>query len=264
MTMTIRQAIDTMMAQIPGASREGSVDTVKCGDASQPLTGIVTAFTVTHRVMREAASLGANLIITHEPTYYNHHDRTDGLAGDPVYETKRRTLEELGLTVWRFHDYWHAHRPDGILTGVARKLGWEPYLDLGRPAMAVVPATTLRSLALELKHKLALPFVRIAGDPEMACRQIGMLLGAVGAERQIDYLRRDDVDAVVCGETAEWQTCEYVRDACAGGRPRGLVVLGHCGSEDEGMRYLADWLRPLLPAVPIAHISSGDPLTLLA
>ncbi|MBB6733201.1 Nif3-like dinuclear metal center hexameric protein [Cohnella zeiphila] len=263
MSVTIQEAIDAIVARIPGAPRADSVDTVKVGNPALPLTGIATAFTVTFDVMEKAKESGANLIVTHEPTFYDHYDRMEDWGGDPVREAKLRRLEELGLTVWRFHDYWHAHRPDGIRTGVARKLGWESYLDPSREGMAVVPPTTLRSLAQELKSKLSLPYVRIAGNPDMTCREVAMLLGAPGGERQVQALRRDDVDVVVCGETAEWQTCEYARDASAAGRPRGLVVLGHFASEDDGMRYLVEWLQPLLPGVRIVHLASGDPLSLV-
>lgn len=263
MPVTIQRVIDDVLAQIPGAPRSASVDTVKCGDPARELTGIVVTFTVTFDVIRKAKELGANFIITHEPTYYNHHDRTEPFAGDSVYEAKRRLLEKFGLSVWRFHDYWHERKPDGILTGVTEALGWEVYVDSERPAYAVVPQISLRELAYELKNKLSLPFVRIAGNPDMPCSRIGMLLGAVGPEMQIQYLRRDDVDVVVCGETTEWQTCEYVRDANGCGRDRGLIVLGHFGSEDEGMRYCAEWLRTLLPGVAVTYMPAGDPLTLL-
>jgi hypothetical protein len=62
--------------------------------------------------------VGANLIIAHEPVFYSHLDQTDWLRRDTVYNAKRRLLDEHHIVVWRFHDYWHMHQPDGILTGV--------------------------------------------------------------------------------------------------------------------------------------------------
>ena len=52
---------------------------------------------------------GFNLIITHEPTFYDHYDKTDALAaeGDPVYAAKAALIKKQGLVIWRFHDYWH-------------------------------------------------------------------------------------------------------------------------------------------------------------
>ena len=81
MTITIQQAIDTIIAAVPGGPPPDTVDTVKIGDPTQPLTGIVTTFLATVEVIEQAAQLGANLIITHEPIFYNHRDETDWLAG---------------------------------------------------------------------------------------------------------------------------------------------------------------------------------------
>ena len=85
MTITIQQAIDAIISAVPGAAVPGTppqdtVDTVKIGDPAQPLTGIVTTFLATVEVIEQASQLGANLIITHEPIFYNHRDES-GLAG---------------------------------------------------------------------------------------------------------------------------------------------------------------------------------------
>jgi hypothetical protein len=86
MTWTIQQAIDTIIASVPGAPFADTVDTVKIGDSSQELTGIVITFLATCDVIEEAAKVGANLLITHEPTFYNHPDETGWLSKHPVYE----------------------------------------------------------------------------------------------------------------------------------------------------------------------------------
>ena len=67
---------------------------------------------------------GDNLIITHEPTFYSHLDKTDSFEKehDAVWADKERFIKEHHLVVWRFHDHWHLRRPDGIMTGVVRAL----------------------------------------------------------------------------------------------------------------------------------------------
>ncbi|GCE22947.1 Nif3-like dinuclear metal center hexameric protein [Dictyobacter kobayashii] len=127
MARKIQEVIDLIVAEIPGAPLEDSIDTFKCGDPEQEVTGIVTTFTATIDVLRQAVSQGANLIITHEPTFYEHRDNTDWLDEDPVYTAKRAFIDEHKLTIWRFHDYWHMHDPDGIQMGVEKVLGWENY-----------------------------------------------------------------------------------------------------------------------------------------
>lgn len=257
--MTIQNVIDLIIDAIPGAPQEGSVDTVKSGDPSQPVTGIVTTFLATSAVIETAISRQANLIITHEPTFYNHLDEVDWLQDDPVYTAKRRLLEEHNLVVWRFHDYWHLHRPDGITMGALKKLGWQAYASPDELNLCLIPPTPLADLMLFLKETFGSPTVRVMGDPAMTCRRVGLLLGAWGGRRQIQFLGRDDVEVLVCGEVREWETTEYVRDAVQAGFKKGLIVVGHALSEEPGMEGLVPWLQPRVPDIPVTHVPAGDP-----
>ena len=125
--LTIQQVIDLILKEIPGAPFQQTVDTIKSGSAQQPVTGIVTTMFATVDVIKKTASAGANFIIAHEPTYYSHTDETGWLDKDAVYSFKRDLLTKHNIVVWRFHDYWHTYRPDGVLMGVLTKLGWEKY-----------------------------------------------------------------------------------------------------------------------------------------
>lgn len=285
---TIRDVIDTILSTVPGSPFPDTVDTVKVGDASQSVTGIVTTFLATLEVIERAAAAGANFIITHEPTFYTHLDETDWLQGDAVYAAKARLLAKHGIVVWRFHDHWHAHAPDGIFTGVVKVLGWEDYVvspdpwlvsaagqdklratgmawaaDPQRSTLCVIPQTRLDDLARLLKERLGISSVRVAGPPELPCQRVMLLPGSPPGKLQMAALGRDDVDVLVTGEINEWETCEYARDANRAGRSRGLIVLGHTVSEEAGMAWLAEWLRERLPGVPITHVPAGEPLRAL-
>ncbi|ULH17049.1 Nif3-like dinuclear metal center hexameric protein (plasmid) [Deinococcus sp. KNUC1210] len=286
-TLSIQNVIDTVLSatNVPTLSR--TADTFKTGDPNTPLTSIVTTFLATAEVIREAAAQGANLIVTHEPTFYSAED-TDDLAwldGDPTYEAKRRMIEEHGIVIWRFHDYWHMMKPDGILTGVAQQLGWtvDPpaiALDEALHAMtagksgdtrragaavgvATIPEISLLDLARHLKEQLGATAVRMVGPDDLPVRRVGLTLGALPGKMTIAALQRDDVDIVLTGETREWETCEFLRDAEYFGCPKGMLVVGHATSEEAGMAYLADWLRGLFPDVQVTHLASGDPFRTL-
>lgn len=252
--MTIAELIAVVQARMPADAN--TVDTVKCGDADQLLKGVVVTFMATRTVLSDAVRLGANLVITHEPTFYQHLDDTEWLVGDPVYESKRRFLEEHGLVVWRLHDGIHRHRPDGIVEGVIHELGWEAAPN----NIFSLPSTPLAELVALLKARLAIRTVRVVGNMGMKCARVALLVGAAGGRRQILALGRDGADVVVCGESAEWETCEYVRDSAAAGVDKALVILGHANSEEAGVGWLADWIRPALPAgVSLTHLVAGDP-----
>lgn len=262
--ISIRQFIERINGQFPPGDPSPTVDTVKCGDPGAPVRGVVVSFMATRDVLRRSVELGANLVITHEPTFYNHLDETAWLRGDPVYESKRAFLDESGLVVWRCHDGWHRRKPDGVCEGMAAAFGWAGRELPGRPGRYELEALSLGDLACRCKVSVGLAAARVAGDPSQVCRRIALLVGAWGGRAQIDALREPDIDAVICGESPEWETCEYVRDSAAAGRPKGLIVLGHANSEEAGMAWMATWLRPLLPAeIAITHVPAGDPFVLI-
>jgi len=258
-TLTIRQVMDLILAEIPGAPFRQTVDTVKSGNPDQPVKAIVTTMFATDAVIDKAIEAGANFIIAHEPTFYNHLDETEWLKEDKVYRFKKDKLESHGIVVWRFHDYLHSHRPDMVYMGTLTSLGWQQYYDAGTPGLVVIPAATLGDIVALAKKQLGIEKVKVIGDLSQSCSRIGLAPGAGGGKLQIGLLQRQRPDVLILGELNEWETSEYIRDARYQGEKTALVVLGHSASEEPGLEWLATWLRPKVGSVKITHISSGDP-----
>ena len=124
---TARQIIDQIKTHVAVPWREETVDTIKAGDPETPVTGIATTMMATFDVIRRAQAEGKNLVITHEPTFYSHQDKTDVFEkeNDPVWAEKQKFIIDHKMVVWRFHDHWHLRRPDGIMEGVLRSLHWD-------------------------------------------------------------------------------------------------------------------------------------------
>jgi putative NIF3 family GTP cyclohydrolase 1 type 2 len=257
--LTISQAIDIIRQSISLDTSKGTVDTIKSGDPDQPLRGIVSTMFANVDVIRGAADLGANLIIAHEPTFYNHLDEKEWLKDHQVFKMKQALLNKHNIVVWRFHDYWHANRPDGVLMGVLAQLGWQEYYNENNPAIVTIPGSTLSAIIKLTKKNLGIEKIRYIGDPDAVCKTIAVLPGAWGGRRQIQALHESAPDLLICGELQEWETSEYVRDARSLNLNRALIVLGHAVSEEPGMKWLVDWLKPKIPGVNITHIPSGNP-----
>ena len=247
-----------------------TVDTLKAGDPATPVTGIVTTFLDTMDVLREAVRLGGNLIISHEPTFYNHTDETKAFAVDSVYREKIAYIEQHHLVVYRLHDEIHAD-PEGdqILAGVYEALGWAQYpRGLGYPGetakiaqyFITIPPTTLGELASTLQKRLHGQTIRVDGDPNLRITRVAMLPGAAGLEKHVRALNAPGVDVLVAGEASEWETVEYVRDAVAQGREKGMILLGHEVSEEAGMEQCAKQLRVLFPGMRVDHVLAGQAL----
>lgn len=67
--MKVQELIDRIIAKCGVEPLDRTCDQVIEGDPQAEITGIVTTFMATVDVIREAYRVGANLIITHEPTY---------------------------------------------------------------------------------------------------------------------------------------------------------------------------------------------------
>ncbi|MBB6734684.1 Nif3-like dinuclear metal center hexameric protein [Cohnella zeiphila] len=252
MPITVQQAITRLIE--PVGLLSDTVDTLKSGRGDDEVKGIAVVFTATYSAIRQAAEAGANLIITHEPTYYNHRDEGDWLSGDPVYERKQALIEETRMSIFRLHDYIHWYKPDGIVAGMLKKLEWEAYSDPDDLKLLTLPADqtgTVRSIAAELKAKLGIDSVQVAGDPDLTVRRFGLLVGALGGQVQMRYMRDNDLDLLIAGETNEWETNEYVRDASDMGLNKALIIAGHQKSEEAGMETAAELLRLAFPELPV-------------
>jgi putative NIF3 family GTP cyclohydrolase 1 type 2 len=216
-------------------------------------------------VLQRAAAKHLNLIITHEPTFYQHtDDRPEGMdENDPVWAEKRAFIEKHHLVVWRFHDHWHWMKPDGILAGMVKELGWEKYESTDNPYLFTLPETTLEKLASDVARKLDTPVMRIVGNRDMKVTKVGLSPGFAGFVRETQALEMDNVEVLLVGETREWETVEYAADAVTEGKKKALIVIGHVPSEQAGMKECGVWLRGFIKDVPIEFIPTKQPFWVL-
>jgi putative NIF3 family GTP cyclohydrolase 1 type 2 len=256
---TAAQAIARIQQAIPQKPPADTVDTIKAGDPATIVTGIVTCFTPSMDVLRRAVALHANLIVTHEPTFYNHRDENTLLVNDPVYKEKLAYIGDHHLVIWRFHDQWHLRRPDGIGEGFIEAVGWQKYQHPNDPFFFTLPPMTVNQLAQNLQQKLHARILRVVGDPNLRVTGVAYRPGASGEARHIPALERDDVQVLVAGEASEWETVMYAQDAEQQHRPKALILLGHSTSETDGMQTAAIWLRTLFPTLPVQYVNSGEP-----
>ena len=263
-TVRVKQVIDAILKEIPGAPFATTVDQLRSGSMDQEVTGVVTTMFPTLGVIEQTAKAGANFIIAHETPFYNNQDETDWLQQDDAYSYKVELLNKYKIAIWRFHDYWHAHKPDGIIMGNLIKLGWEKHYDINSPRLLTLPKPmSLKSIAVLTKERLGISSVRVVGNLTQNCSTIYLAFGYMDSKRQIAAIQEFKPDLILSGETREWETVERVRDGLHMGQKTSLLVLSHAVSEEAGMEYAARWLQPKVPAIKITHIASKSPFTFL-
>ena len=239
-----------------------TVDTFKAGDPDTRVTGIAVTMMATYDVLERAAASGKNLVITHEPTFYNHLDQFEEIpqkGNDPVLAQKLAFIKEHHMVVWRFHDHWHRRSPDGIEAGMIHALGWEAFQDKEHPYFFTIPETTLEKLAADLKTRLLLHTMRVVGDPKMKLTRIALSPGAAGMTREIGALQLPEIQLLITGESREWETVEYAADAVSEKKNKALIVLGHIPSEQAGMEECTRWLKTFISEAPVEFVPAKQP-----
>ncbi|HEX2970675.1 MAG TPA: Nif3-like dinuclear metal center hexameric protein [Bacteroidales bacterium] len=255
--MTANKVISEILKQTSVKTIPGTVDVIKEGDPETQVKGIVTTMFATMEVLKKAVELNCNMIVVHEPLYYNHADNTESFRNDPVFLEKQKYIRDNKLVIWRFHDYIHSMEPDGILQGMVVKLGWKEYMINGDYSSFKLPETTLGGLLESLKKTFPKSTFYVIGNNDLKVKKVRFAPGAPGSSMHISFLEDNSVDVVIAGEAQQWETYEYTRDAVSQGRQKAVIFLGHIPSEEAGMEFCASWLKGFINGTPVHFIESG-------
>jgi putative NIF3 family GTP cyclohydrolase 1 type 2 len=259
--LTAQQIIDRIKQHVGIPWRTTTVDTVKAGDPTTPVTGIATTMVATLDLLKRASAARHNMVIVHEPTFYSSLEdeaHAPGNAENPLFQLKKTFIEQNNMLVWRFHDHWHGHKPDGIISGMAIALGWDKYQVPDNVRLYALPPTSLGALASDIRARLKIRSVRVVGDPQTVVSKAAFNPGATGLAQIERYFSGTGVDVFVCGEPREWDGVEYARDSIANGAKKGLIILGHDMSEEWGMQECARWLKTFVTEVPVDFMPAGE------
>lgn len=264
--MKIREYMEKLYAETDAQTEHyvRTCDTLKAGNPEAELTKAAVTMFATGGVLRAAAEWGANLLIVHEPVFYRHLDDPAELETlpDPVKKViaaKRRLIGELGITIYRYHDHPHYRVPDLISEGQTANWGLKGQWKRGKywavNRFELEEALPVLEVAEILKEKLELRHLRLAGSRETQVKKIGLCFGTPGhVEEELA-----ENDLVVTGEICEWQAGEYIRDLVEIlGERRSLLVLGHIGSERQGMKLLAERLNGRTEGIAARYFESGE------
>lgn len=253
--MTANEVLQRIKANLGSPWNESTYrDVFHAGDPNVEVKGIATTFMATLDLLQRAHAAGRNLVITHETTYWSDRDDTSNIADDPIYKFKIDFCARNQMAVLRLHDHAHSHRPDFIMVGLKRALGWT---EDANNRIWHFPTATLGEFAAEIQRRTKSRALRVVGDPEAKVGSASVAMG-YGMGRF-----SPDVDVVIGGENPETDgaldATEYALDAAFLGRNKGQIILGHEISEEDGMDDVANWLRGFITEVPIELIRSGEP-----
>lgn len=177
---------------------------------------------------------------------------------DPVYAGKNAFIDTHKLVVFRLTQHWNQRKPDPRAVGLAAAMGWGKFKASDDALRYDVPAVTLEALASQLKKTLGTRGgIRVVGDRTIPVRKIGLLPGFTLIKDAIAML--PNVDVIVTGEVQEWESATYAQDVAFAGVKKGFISIGRVVNEAPGMQVCAEWLKTIVPEVPVRFMSAGDP-----
>lgn len=230
-------------------------DTVKAGSVDKEVHKVALAMFGTIDVISQVKDWGADLLIVHEPLYYEHMDSIHDFR---IVKEKQRIISESGLTIFRFHDYAHAMDPDMICAGELKYSCLEGEIRerqrFGVTSFILAHALTAKELAETLERNLHIDSVRISGCIDKRGDKIACCFGSPGELSDLF----ENHDFIIAGEISEWREAEIARDAAALGYNKAILVLGHETSERAGMMYMTEICKERHPSLEFRYFESGS------
>ena len=241
---------------------ENTCDTVKNGDPQKEVCRVAVTMVPTIDTLKAVRDWGADMLIVHEPLYYDHMDAVSDTPS-PVVAAKKAIVEESGLVIFRYHDYMHRRKVDMIDAGELYYLGLTGTTQrdeaTGTDIFTCDTPLTAVELARLLEERLGVKHVRIAGERNVKSTRFAPMFGAPSS--RADLFACQDIEILIAGELCEWKFAEYARDAAALGMNKSAIVVGHVGGERDGMRYLYEKMKKDFASLEIKYFETEEVYT---
>ena len=252
--------------------------------ANDACKGVVTTMHPTIEVIKETIKLGYNLIVVHEPTFYNSWDSADLYAADEIVVAKKKLLDGNRIVIWRDHDHLHQNqndpytgaptRCDHTFWGAAMSLGWAGHKTnydsypggINPYKVYELPEMKIGDMAKYIVEKMNLKGGRIIGNPEATASKT--VLGThilAGEDTEDEYCVTNffldpGIDVIVPNEIQDNLALSYCLDAKQMGKNKAVLNYAHYNMEEFGMQYMAICFSEKIWGgdMPVAYVQSGD------
>lgn len=240
----------------PWVDPQKTVDTIKFGDGDKAIHKAAVCWYPSIENLRKARDMGCDLVVTHEPTFWEHAAPEQQWRGKKPGIAKCEVLEGSGMVVLRAHDTWDQWPEVGIRDSWAAFLGLGPCIHTNKShryhGVYEVRSQSLRMLAQELANRvkpLGEDSVQAMGDPNRTIEKVAIGVGCVTPDEEcIDA----GADAIICcyDGASYWSTRERLHESGA-----AILTLEHGTTEMPGIENLCKHLAERFPSVKFQYIA---------
>ncbi len=248
------KAIDILehfLSRAPWVDRDKTVDRVIIGDPDKEVARVLVTWIPSFDAVRAAIEGGYDMLMAHEPTFYDHLDHRhnlEGRASTEIGAQKKAVIDGAGLVIVRNHDTWDRWPDVGIPSAWAGFLGFGP-----EPAAKTeneymhrydIEPVTVDELARRIAARTATigePVLQVTGDGQVVVSKVGIGTGCIVSPAVLQSLGCD-VSIVSDDGTSYWREIQRAADE---GHP---VIRAHHGTTEEpGMVTMTAYVNEHLP-----------------
>ncbi len=245
-----------LLAHSPWVDAERTVDTVKIGDPTGDVRKAGVTWYPAMDTIRAAHAAGCDLLITHEPTFWEHAAPERRWRHTAPGASKRAFLEDTGMVILRAHDTWDNWPEIGIRDAWAGGLGLTKRVlegsQLRWTAMYEIPRQTLREFAQYVADRIKVlgeDSVQVIGDPEMAVHRPALGVGCACPDKEMVDAGADVL--ICCYDGASyWQSRERLAEMGV-----GVITVEHGTSEMWAMERLCEHLAEQFPSIAFEYFA---------
>ena len=246
-----------LLANSPWVDRENTVDTVKYGDPEKPIRKAAVCWYPCTRTIWVAYEQGCQLIITHEPLFWDHWGKPDEpwRKKEPGL-TRLGLLEKTGMVVLRAHDSWDNWPEIGIRDAWARGLGLEKRIhdgpNLRWNGMYAINPQPLKVFARHIADRirpLGEDSVQVMGDPDRIVSRPSVGVGCGVPDMEMVDAGSDVL--IMCYDGASyWSRRERIFEAGA-----AIITVEHGTSEMWGIEALSNHLASQFRDIDFVYLA---------
>lgn len=231
-----------------------TVDRIIIGNPDKRIKSILVTWISSFEALQAAVKGGFDMVITHEPTFWENADELQVTYNNGIGMVKRKFIEANDLVILRCHDVWDRMPLVGIPWAWARFLGFgdKPCTTgmkgfLHRYDIDPIRLDDLAGRVAAKTYEIGEPIIQVCGDSTQVISRVGIGTGCFC--NPSDFQEMGCNVSIVCDDgTGYWREIQRAMD-----EKHPIIRVNHGTSEEPGMATLTEYINKIFPGVCCVH-----------